>query len=76
MTMGNETAKRGEAVGGMAGLGRLSGALKVGMVAGVSAVAGGLAVAWWHRKTLEKLRNPVEAGKADLEEDFPEIFGS
>ncbi|WP_263360045.1 hypothetical protein [Acidicapsa ligni] len=33
--------------------------LQVGMVAAASAFAGGLAVAWWHRKTLTKLQNPI-----------------
>jgi hypothetical protein len=34
----------------------VSGWLKVAGVAAVSAMAGGLAAAWWHRKTLAKLR--------------------
>jgi hypothetical protein len=30
--------------------------LRLGAVAAASALAGGLAAAWWHRKTLSKLR--------------------
>jgi hypothetical protein len=33
---------------------------KVAAVAAVSAFAGGLAAAWWHRKTLTKLRESEE----------------
>lgn len=33
-----------------------SGWLKVGVIAGASALAGGLAAAWWYRKTLQKLQ--------------------
>ena len=33
-----------------------SGWLRVGMVAAASALAGGLAAAWFYRKTLERLR--------------------
>ena len=33
--------------------------LKVGLIAVASALAGGLAVTWWHRKTLAKLQNPI-----------------
>jgi hypothetical protein len=38
---------------------RVSGVAQVGLIAAVSALAGGLAVAWWHRKTLSKLQNPI-----------------
>ena len=31
----------------------------LGAVSVASAVAGGLAVAWWYRKTLTKLQNPI-----------------
>jgi hypothetical protein len=34
--------------------------LKVGVAAAASALAGGLAAAWWYRKTLKKLRQPGE----------------
>jgi hypothetical protein len=34
--------------------------LKVGVVAAASALAGGLAAAWWYRKTLKKLRQTGE----------------
>jgi hypothetical protein len=37
-----------------------SGWLKVGVVAAASALAGGLAAAWWYRKTLKKLRQTGE----------------
>jgi membrane associated rhomboid family serine protease len=37
--------------------------LKVAAVAAVSAFAGGLAAAWWHRKTLAKLRESEENPK-------------
>ena len=33
----------------------LSGWLKLGIVAGASALAAGVATAWWYRKTLNKL---------------------
>jgi membrane associated rhomboid family serine protease len=34
--------------------------LNVGVVAAASALAGGLAAAWWYRKTLKKLRQSGE----------------
>ena len=34
--------------------------LKVGSVAAASALAGGVAAAWWYRKTLTKLRQADE----------------
>ncbi|HUV68642.1 MAG TPA: hypothetical protein VMW15_03205 [Terracidiphilus sp.] len=34
--------------------------LKVGVVAAASALAGGLAAAWWYRKTLKALRQTGE----------------
>jgi hypothetical protein len=37
-----------------------SGWLKLAAVAAASALAGGLAAAWWHRKTLAKLRQTEE----------------
>ncbi len=37
-----------------------SGWFKVAAVAAASALAGGLAAAWWHRKTLAKLRQSGE----------------
>jgi hypothetical protein len=43
----------------MASNGRTSKALGLGLVSAASAVAGGLAVAWWYRKTLTKLQNPI-----------------
>ncbi len=33
--------------------------IEIGLVAAASALAGGLAAAWWHRKTLTKLQNPI-----------------
>lgn len=41
-----------------AGVSRVVG---LGLVSAVSAIAGGLAMAWWHRKTLAKLQNPIAA---------------
>ena len=38
---------------------RPSKVLGLGLVSAASAVAGGLAVAWWYRKTLTKLQNPI-----------------
>jgi cytoskeletal protein RodZ len=38
-----------------------SGWLKLGALAAVSALAGGLAAAWWYRKTLIKLRQADES---------------
>jgi hypothetical protein len=40
-----------------------SGWLRVGVVAAASALAGGLAVAWWYRKTLKTLRQTEEVGR-------------
>ena len=37
-----------------------SGWLKVGVLAAASALAGGLAAAWWYRKTLKTLRQTEE----------------
>jgi hypothetical protein len=34
-------------------------ALRLGLVSAASAIAGGMAVAWWYRKTLTKLQNPI-----------------
>jgi hypothetical protein len=34
--------------------------IKVGVIAAVSVLAGGLAAAWWHRKTLKSLRQTGE----------------
>jgi hypothetical protein len=39
-----------------------SGWLRVAAVAAASALAGGIAAAWWHRKTLAKLRQSDENG--------------
>jgi hypothetical protein len=36
--------------------------LKLTAVAAASALAGGLAAAWWHRKTLVKLRQEGQTG--------------
>ena len=35
------------------------GLVSLGLLAATSALAGGLAVTWWHRKTLAKLQNPI-----------------
>jgi hypothetical protein len=34
--------------------------LKLGVIAGASVLAGGLAAAWWYRKTLTRLRQAEE----------------
>jgi hypothetical protein len=34
-------------------------AVGLGLLSVASALAGGLAVAWWYRKTLTKLQNPI-----------------
>ncbi len=52
------------------------GALKVGTIASASALLGGLAVAWWYRDTLRKLRNPIHSaskpGLETFESEFPD----
>jgi hypothetical protein len=45
-----------------------AGWLRVAGVAAVSALAGGLAAAWWHRKTLAKLH---QEGENSQNADFP-----
>ncbi|MGB6742061.1 MAG: hypothetical protein WBE38_00285 [Terracidiphilus sp.] len=40
-----------------------SGWLRIGLVAAASALAGGVAAAWWYRKTLNKLHESGENGK-------------
>jgi hypothetical protein len=54
----------------------VDGPLKVGLIATASALAGGLAVAWWYRETLKKLRNPVIheniPKSGSFEGEFPE----
>jgi hypothetical protein len=42
--------------------------LGLSAVAAISAFAGGLAVTLWHRKTLEKLQNPILLGETDISE--------
>jgi hypothetical protein len=42
-----------------------SAVLKLGLVSAASAIVGGLAAAWWYRKTLSKLQNPIAAGYRD-----------
>ena len=46
---------------------RSAGWLRMGVVAAASAVAGGLAAAWFYRKTLTRLQQAAEEG------DSPEI---
>jgi hypothetical protein len=41
---------------------RPTGWLKLGVVAAASVLAGGLAAAWWYRKTLKTLRQAEENG--------------
>ncbi|HUB30326.1 MAG TPA: hypothetical protein VL967_11530 [Terracidiphilus sp.] len=55
--------------------GRNAGWFRVGFLAAASAVAGGMAAAWYYRKTLARLRLaerfPVETeGKKSSEDDF------
>jgi len=38
---------------------RVAKVLGLGLISAASAVAGGLAMAWWYRKTLSKLQNPI-----------------
>jgi hypothetical protein len=38
---------------------RVSKVLNLGLISAASAFAGGLAMAWWYRKTLTKLQNPI-----------------
>lgn len=40
--------------------------LSLGLFSAASAIAGGLAVAWWYRKTLSKLQNPIEGADFQL----------
>jgi hypothetical protein len=40
-----------------------SGWIRVGAVAAASALLGGLAAAWWYRKTLKKLRESGESAE-------------
>jgi hypothetical protein len=37
--------------------------LRIGLVAAASALAGGVAAAWWYRKTLNKLHESGEKGE-------------
>ncbi len=37
--------------------------LKIGVIAAASLLAGGLAAAWWYRKTLKTLRQTAESGQ-------------
>jgi cytoskeletal protein RodZ len=46
--------------------GRIPRVLGLGFLSVASAAAGGLAVAWWYRKTLAKLQNPIE--KSEIQE--------
>jgi hypothetical protein len=41
-------------------------ALGLGLISAASALAGGIAVAWWYRKTLTKLQNPIAAQDLEL----------
>jgi len=57
---------------------RVSKVLGLGLISAASAVAGGLAMAWWYRKTLTKLQNPIASTGIQnsehlrFEEDIPE----
>jgi len=53
--------------------------LKLGLVSAASAIVGGLAAAWWYRKTLSKLQNPIAAdhhNEAGCRISVPEIVPS
>ena len=65
--MANDSNKEvyGSASGSYRGAPRV---LRLGLLSAVSAVAGGLAVAWWYRKTLNKLQNPIVHGHLQKEE--------
>ena len=43
-------------------------ALGLGLISAASALAGGIAVAWWYRKTLTKLQNPIAGQDQELSE--------
>lgn len=50
--------------------------LGLGLISFASAVAGGLTVAWWYRKTLTKLQNPigsVSIPKSESDGDMGEL---
>ena len=53
---------------------RAVGAVPVGLIAAASALVGGLAVAWWHRKTLERIVNTPhpEPGHGGRDDEFGE----
>lgn len=49
----------------------LAGASRViglGLISAASAIAGGVAMAWWYRKTISKLQNPIAEGATDPKE--------
>ena len=48
-------------------------ALKFGLVALSSAIAGGLAAAWWHRRTITKLQNPILSMDIQVAESREEL---
>jgi hypothetical protein len=54
--------------------GRTAGWFRVGFLAAASAVAGGMAAAWYYRKTLARLRQaeslPAETANPDQDEEF------
>lgn len=72
--MTNDSSGKSYADGSPAKM-RASRVLSLGLVSAVSAIAGGVAVAWWYRKTLTKLQNPIgsleftkqESGESDHE---------
>jgi hypothetical protein len=49
----------------------------LGLLSAASALAGGLAVAWWYRKTLIKLQNPIgipDSQRAEAEDAEEQIL--
>jgi hypothetical protein len=43
---------------------------KLGLISASSALLGGIAVAWWHRKTLAALQNPIVQDDLQKSESF------
>ncbi len=58
--------------------GKTSSALMLGLVSIASVLAGGLATAWWYRKTLTKLQNPILSSpnlpEREEDEDGESVF--
>jgi homoserine kinase len=48
-------------------------ALGLGLVSAASAIVGGVAVAWWYRKTLTKLQNPIAEGETHHQHEADDV---